>query len=73
MRKFRKVTLLLMSAVMAMSVFTGCGKESAKETKAAKEEPYATLKKSDQSKRAEEICSWLAYGANLYTQCFRMK
>ena len=68
MRKIGKVTLLLAGAVMAMSVFTGCGKEVRKETKAAKEEPYATLKKSDQSKRAEEICSWLAYGAKHYTQ-----
>lgn len=68
MRKFGKVTLLLAGAVMAMSVFAGCGKVNGKETKASKEEPYATLKKSDQSKRAEEICSWLAYGAEHETQ-----
>lgn len=68
MRKFGKVTLLLACVVMALSVFAGCGKEVSKETKASKKEPYATLKKSDRSKRAEEICSWLAYGVEHYTQ-----
>lgn len=57
MRKFGKVTLLLAGAVMAMSVFAGCGKKA----KVSKEEPYATLKKSDQSMDAKEICSWLKY------------
>lgn len=59
MRKLGKGTLLLMSAVMAASLFTGCGKESSDTAK--KNEIYATIKKSDQSMSAAEICSWLWY------------
>ena len=47
MRKCGKGTLLLMSAVMAASLFTGCGK--GKSSQAQKNEVYATIKKSDQS------------------------
>ena len=59
MRKLGKGTLLLISAVMAASLFSGCGKESSNTTK--KNEAYATIKKSDQSMSAAEICSWLWY------------
>ena len=59
MRKLGKGTLLLVSAVMAASLVTGCGKESNNITK--KNEVYATIKKSDQSISAGEICSWLNY------------
>ena len=45
MRKCGKGTLLLMSAVMATSLFTGCGK--GKSSQAQKNEVYATIKKSD--------------------------
>ena len=67
MRKCGKGTLLLMSAVMAASLFTGCGKESSQDT-AKKNEVYATIKKNDQSMSAEEICTWLDYGVKNYTQ-----
>ncbi|MFR8618254.1 MAG: hypothetical protein ACLVFD_11075 [Anaerostipes hadrus] len=51
MRKCGKGTLLLMSAVMAASLFTGCGK--GKSSQAQKNEVYATIKK----KRSVSICS----------------
>lgn len=51
MRKCGKGTLLLMSAVMTASLFTGCGK--GKGSQAQKNEVYATIKKRDQS--ASEI------------------
>ena len=59
MRKCGKVTLLLMSAVMTASLFTGCGKD--KSSQAQKNEVYATIKKSDQSPSAAQICAWLSY------------
>ena len=59
MRKCGKGTLLLMSAVMSVSLFTGCGKD--KSSQAPKNEVYATIKKSDQSASAAQICSWLSY------------
>ena len=59
MRKCGKGTLLLMSAVMAASLFTGCGK--GKSSQAQKNEVYATIKKSDQSASAAQICAWLSY------------
>ena len=59
MRKCGKGTLLLMSAVMATSLFTGCGK--GKSSQAQKNEVYATIKKSDQSASAAQICAWLSY------------
>lgn len=61
MRKCGKGTLLLMSAVMAASLFTGCGK--GKSSQAQKNEVYATIKKSDQSASAAQICAWLSYRA----------
>ena len=61
MRKCGKGTLLLMSAVMATSLFTGCGK--GKSSQAQKNEVYATIKKSDQSASAAQICAWLSYRA----------
>lgn len=61
MRKCGKGTLLLMSAVMAASLFTGCGKS--KSSQAQKNEVYATIKKSDQSASAAQICAWLSYRA----------
>ena len=61
MRKCGKGTLLLMSAVMAASLFTGCGK--GKRSQAQKNEVYATIKKSDQSASAAQICAWLSYRA----------
>lgn len=68
MRKLGKGTLLLVSAVMAAPLFTGCGKESSQKTTTKKKEVYATIKKSDQSMTAEEICAWLDYGVRNYTQ-----
>ena len=59
MRKCGKGTLLLMSAVMTASLFTGCGKD--KSSQAQKNEVYATIKKSDQSPSAAQICAWLSY------------
>lgn len=59
MRKCGKGTLLLMSAVMAASLFTGCGK--GKSSQAQKNEVYATIKKRDQSASAAQICAWLSY------------
>lgn len=59
MRKCGKGTLLLMSAVMAASLFTGCGKD--KSGQAQKNKVYATIKKRDQSASAAQICSWLSY------------
>ena len=59
MRKCGKGILLLMSAVMAASLFTGCGKD--KSSQAQKNEVYATIKKSDQSASAAQICAWLSY------------
>ena len=44
MRKCGKGTLLLMSAVMAASLFTGCGK--GKRSQAQKNEVYATQHRS---------------------------
>lgn len=61
MRKCGKGTLLLMSAVMATSLFTGCWK--GKSSQAQKNEVYATIKKSDQSASAAQICAWLSYRA----------
>lgn len=61
MKKFGRGTLLLVSAVMASSLFTGCGKESSQGTANKQNEVYATIKKSDQSMSAGEICSWLNY------------
>ena len=61
MRKCGKGTLLLMSAVMAASLFTGCGKS--KSSQAQKNEVYATIKKRDQSASAAQICAWLSYRA----------
>ncbi len=61
MRKCGKGTLLLMSAVMAASLFTGCGKD--KSSQAQKNEVYATIKKSDQSASAAQICAWISYRA----------
>lgn len=61
MRKLGKGTLLLVSAVMTASLFTGCGKESSQGITTKKDEVYATIKKSDQSMSAREICSWLWY------------
>ena len=61
MRKGGKGTLLLMSAVMATSLFTGCGK--GKSSQAQKNEVYATIKKRDQSASAAQICAWLSYRA----------
>ena len=61
MRKCGKGTLLLMSAVMAASLFTGCGK--GKSSQAQKNEVYAMIKKSDQSASAAQICAWLSYRA----------
>ena len=61
MRKCGKGTLLLMSAVMATSLFTGCGK--GKSSQAQKNEVYVTIKKSDQSASAAQICAWLSYRA----------
>jgi hypothetical protein len=61
MRKCGKGTLLLMSAVMATSLFTGCGKGKSSQTQ--KNEVYATIKKSDQSASAAQICAWLSYRA----------
>lgn len=61
MRKCGKGTLLLMSAVMAASLFTGCGK--GRSSQAQKNEVYATIKKSDQSASAAQICAWLSYRA----------
>lgn len=61
MRKCGKGTLLLMSAVMATSLFTGCGK--GKSSQAQKNEVYATIKKSDQSASAAQICAWISYRA----------
>lgn len=61
MRKCGKGTLLLMSAVMAASLFTGCGK--GKSSQAQKNEVYATIKKSDQSASAAQICAWISYRA----------
>ena len=61
MRKCGKGTLLLMSAVMTASLFTGCGK--GKSSQAQKNEVYATIKKSDQSASAAQICAWLSYRA----------
>lgn len=59
MRKCGKGTLLLMSAVMTASLFTGCGK--GKGSQAQKNEVYATIKKRDQSASAAQICAWLSY------------
>lgn len=59
MRKCGKGTLLLVSAVMAASLFTGCGKD--KNSQAQNNEVYATIKKRDQSASAAEICGWLSY------------
>lgn len=59
MRKCGKGILLLMSAVMAASLFTGCGKD--KSSQAQKNEVYATIKKRDQSASAAQICGWLSY------------
>ena len=61
MRKCGKGTLLLMSAVMAASLFTGCGK--GKSSQAQKNEVYATIKKREQSASAAQICAWLSYRA----------
>ena len=61
MRKCGKGTILLMSAVMSTSLFTGCGK--GKSSQAQKNEVYATIKKSDQSASAAQICAWLSYRA----------
>lgn len=61
MRKCGKGALLLMSAVMAASLFTGCGK--GKSSQAQKNEVYATIKKRDQSASAAQICVWLSYRA----------
>lgn len=61
MRKCGKGTLLLMSAVMAASLFTECGK--GKSSQAQKNEVYATIKKRDQSASAAQICAWLSYRA----------
>ena len=61
MRKCGKGTLLLMSAVMAASLFTGCGKGKSSQTQ--KNEVYATIKKRDQSASAAQICAWLSYRA----------
>ena len=61
MRKCGKGTLLLMSAVMAASLFTGCG--NGKSSQAQKNEVYATIKKRDQSASAAQICAWLSYRA----------
>ena len=61
MRKCGKGTLLLMSAVMATSLFTGCG--NGKSSQAQKNEVYATIKKRDQSASAAQICAWLSYRA----------
>lgn len=61
MRKCGKVTLLLTSAVMTVTLFTGCGKD--KSSQAQKNEVYATIKKSDQSPSAAQICAWLSYRA----------
>lgn len=68
MRKLGKGTLLLMSAFMAVSLFTGCGKESSQGAANQQNEVYATIKKSDQSMTAEEICAWLDHGVRNYTQ-----
>lgn len=68
MRKLGKGTLLLVSAVMAAALFTGCGKENSQGITTKKDEVYATIKKSDQSMSAEEICAWLDYGVKNYTQ-----
>lgn len=46
---------------MATSLFTGCGK--GKSSQAQKNEVYATIKKSDQSASAAQICAWLSYRA----------
>lgn len=59
MRKCGKITVLFAAACMMSSLFTGCGKE--KNSKAQKNEVYATIKKKDQSASAAEICSWLSY------------
>ena len=61
MRKCGKGTLLLMSAVMAASLLTGCGK--GKSSQAQENEVYATIKKRDQSASAAQICAWLSYRA----------
>lgn len=68
MRKLGKGTLLLVSAFMAVSLFTGCGKESSQGAANQQNEVYATIKKSDQSMTAEEICAWLDHGVRNYTQ-----
>ena len=70
MRKCGKGTLLLMSAVMATSLFTGCGK--GKSSQAQKNEVYATIKKSDQSASAAQICACFLTGQKIIG-CFRMK
>ena len=53
MRKCGKGTLLLMSAVMTASLFTGCGKD--KSSQAQKKEDKATNKKNDHSTTAAQI------------------
>ena len=71
MRKCGKGTLLLMSAVMATSLFRGVGR--VRVVKAQKNEVYA----NDQKKRSVSICStdlvpWLSYRQKIIG-CFRMK
>ena len=66
MRKCGKGTLLLMSAVMAASLFTGCGK--GKSSQAQKNEVYATIKKRDQSASVPGFLT-----GQKIIGCFRMK
>ena len=70
MRKCGKGTLLLMSAVMTASLFTGCGKD--KSSQAQKNEVYATIKKSDQSPSADRSVPGFLTGQKI-TVYFSMK
>ncbi|MFR2170333.1 MAG: hypothetical protein ACLS54_06520 [Anaerostipes hadrus] len=64
MRKCGKGTLLLMSAVMATSLFTGCGKGKSSQAK----QQHRKMKFMQRSRKvisqhltADEICAWLSY------------
>lgn len=70
MRKCGKGTLLLMSAVMATSLFTGCGK--GKSSQAQKNEVYATIKKKiSQHLQHRSVLGFLT--GQKIIGCFRMK
>ena len=66
MRKCGKGTLLLMSAVMAASLFTGCGK--GKSSQAQKNEVYATISQHLQHRSVPGFLT-----GQKIIGCFRMK